>query len=490
MKKAHFNELQQQPIDYTPKSYDFNENTNNGIFKSSPYSEEDSYSKIYDSSVNQQLRNYLANNEEIMTQRGDLQMDESIIEKIYGNLPCNVDPRMDKSFLTLCPENEECMPLSPETRKGFCSCLPDYIRNSKSKCIPKEDMLDDVLAAKLSSDLKTDVVEETTQVIKPLIVKVSSKNVRLPENETTLYAYVIPDEEASGTKYTYLWTLIEQPKGDTNGTMTDQTKDKVNLTSLSEGLYRFKVNVSGNGYYGEDYANVTVLPVKRINKAPEVLITPKQQTIKLPNSKVILDGSRSEDDDKIVEWHWELVQGPIGYQPTLPETSTLQLDDLTLPGNYTFKLRVIDSDHAENSTIATIQVLKEIDYPPEANAGDNVIVYLPQNNVTLNGSLSTDDHEITQWEWTKDSNDESKAVDMQNTRTPFLQLSKMEEGVYTFQLKVTDAKGQSSTSMVHVFVKPATNLPPAANAGSDAVSISKLNVRTHGFDCFHLFLRL
>lgn len=42
--------------------------------------------------------------------------------------------------------------------------------------------------------------------------------------------------------------------------------------------------------------------------------------------------------------------------------------------------------------------------------------------MTLNGTASTDDHEIVAWEWTKDAGDDTKAVDMQNTRTPYLQV--------------------------------------------------------------------
>jgi hypothetical protein len=54
---------------------------------------------------------------------------------------------------------------------------------------------------------------------------------------------------------------------------------------------------------------------------------------------------------------------------------------------------------------------------------------------------------------------------MQDTRTPYLRLSDLEEGMYTFTLKVTDSANQSSTAQVHVFVKPPTNKPPVANAG-------------------------
>lgn len=104
---------------------------------------------------------------------------------------------------------------------------------------------------------------------------------------------------------------------------------------------------------------------KRNNKIPTPIITPKHQVIKLPNQKAILDGSTSLDDDKIVTWKWELEQGPINYSPTIQEQPTIELDDLKEPGNYTFKLTVTDSDKAENSTTAVIQVVEEIDYPPQ-----------------------------------------------------------------------------------------------------------------------------
>lgn len=178
-----------------------------------------------------------------------------------------------------------------------------------------------------------------------------------------------------------------------------------------------------------------------------------------------------QDDDQIKLWHWDLIQGPINYQPLLPETSTLQLTNLTLPGNYTFKLTVTDSDNISNSTTASITVLKATDYPPTANAGQPQIVELPENSVTLDGSQSSDDHEITVWEWTKDASDSAKAVDMRDTRTPYLHLSNLEEGIYTFVLKVTDASNQSNTASIRVFVKPPTNKPPQANAGQNVTVI-------------------
>ena len=383
-----------------------------------------------------------------------------------------------------CPLNEVCVAVRADVNAGICKCNHGYVRNQLRVCV--SDSIDYSLidesgsthnlmveagsSNEATTQLKSDL-EPTpkTESNKKLMVSVVSKEVRLPEKEVTLAAFTVPDEESSNMKYKYLWTLINQPKSPMNGTISDQSQSKVKLSNLSEGLYTFKVTVTGDGIFGEAMANVTVLPEKRINRVPQVIITPKEQIIRQPTTNAILDGSRSTDDDKIVSWHWEVVSGPIGYQPKLPEVNTLQLTDLKSPGNYTFKLTVTDTDNVTNFTTATITVLKGTDYPPVANAGDAVILYLPNNNVTLNGTASSDDHEIVAWEWTKDASDEAKAVDMQNTRTPYVQLSNLEEGMYTFVLKVTDGSGQSSTAKVHVFVKPPTNSPPVAVVGTNMV---------------------
>lgn len=131
---------------------------------------------------------------------------------------------------------------------------------------------------------------------------------------------------------------------------------------------------------------MTVLPPSRINSPPQIVISPANQTVKLPNTGAVLDASSSTDDDGIISYHWELQQGPLGiyfavilqyvvigiplgYEPELQDSPTLQLDDLSRPGNYTFKLTVTDTDKAFSVATANITVLKITDYPPEANAG-------------------------------------------------------------------------------------------------------------------------
>lgn len=384
-----------------------------------------------------------------------------------------------------CPFNAECVPLGLKTSNGFCKCIPGTEENSQGACVKslrpfsKGPTLP-MDSSKKSEGTDTKMESTTPRTVQTLTVSIVSKTVQLPDNEVTLAAYTIPDEKATMSHYNYVWTLVDQPKGGFTGNM-NQNGATVTLTDLTEGQYRFKVAVNGTTVYGEGYANVTVLPPHRTNTAPQAVITPQTQTIRLPNTVAVLDGSASKDDDVIISWHWDLTSGPIGYQPPLQDGATLELKDLKQPGHYTFKLTVEDSDLVKNSTTANITVLNHTDYPPEANAGQDVIIYLPNNNLTLNGSLSTDDHEITSWEWTKSAKDENKAVDMQNTHSPYLQLSNLSEGMYTFVLKVTDSSGQSSTAEVHVFVKPPTNTPPIADAGQDAfISLPQTWVALNG----------
>lgn len=350
-----------------------------------------------------------------------------------------------------CQDNQVCMKQDITSDIGICNDIQSAVDFS------------------INSNTKLDNIKETNTMmtkptVKQLIVSAVSKELRLPDNQVTLSAFTVPAEQGA-EHYNYAWSLLSQPDGHT-GTMTDQNKSTVKLTNLSEGLYKFRVVVTSSNAYGIAYANVSVLAPKRINQPPIAIVSPPSQIVKLPNTGAVLDGSSSTDDDRVIGYHWELQQGPIGYQPNLIDTPTLQLDSL-IAGNYTFKLTVEDSDHVTNFTMANITVLKLTDYPPSAIAGQDIIVYLPQNTITLNGNLSTDDRGIASWVWTKSPSDQNKAVDMQNTRTPYLQLSNLEEGMYTFVLKVTDDSEQSSTAEVHVFVKPPTNKPPKADAGTD-----------------------
>ncbi|NXG86742.1 K0319 protein, partial [Stercorarius parasiticus] len=301
--------------------------------------------------------------------------------------------------------------------------------------------------------------------VKELIVSAGDNiQVMLPKNEVELNAFVVPPPPTE-TAYTYEWSLISHP-ADYGGEMERRHSQTLKLSRLSVGLYAFKVTVSGENAFGEGFVNVTVKPAVRVNQPPLAVASPKVQEVSLPTTSTFIDGSQSIDDTKIVSYHWEEIKGPLREQKASADTPVLHLSNL-VPGNYTFRLTVIDSDGAANSTIASLTVNRPVDYPPIANAGPNQAVTLPQNFITLNGNQSSDDHEIVSYEWSLSPKSKGKVVAMQGVRTPYLQLSAMQEGDYTFQLTVTDSARQRSTAEVTLIVQPENNSPPVAVAGPD-----------------------
>src|SRR5690606_25487245 len=100
----------------------------------------------------------------------------------------------------------------------------------------------------------------------------------------------------------------------------------------------------------------------------------------------------------------------------------------------------------------------------------------PQNSITLDGTASfAPAGNIVTYLWTKISGPSgSNIVSSDKAVTDVTGLA---EGIYRFQLKVTDNNGATSTATVKVTVKPAP-LPPVANAGSAQTITLPINTVT------------
>ena len=95
-------------------------------------------------------------------------------------------------------------------------------------------------------------------------------------------------------------------------------------------------------------------------------------------------------------------------------------------------------------------------HPPVANAGVDQTITLPINNVNLDGSASTDpDNNITSYVWTKISGPPS--FNIGNSNIAQTQVTNLVEGIYQFELIVTDAGGLNDKDTVQVTVNPETN---------------------------------
>ena len=89
--------------------------------------------------------------------------------------------------------------------------------------------------------------------------------------------------------------------------------------------------------------------------------------------------------------------------------------------------------------------------PPIANAGPDQTITLPTNTAALNGSASTDpNNDISSYLWTKISGPSSFTI--ANANAAQTQVTNLIEGVYEFELTVTDARGSIDKDIVQVTV--------------------------------------
>lgn len=102
---------------------------------------------------------------------------------------------------------------------------------------------------------------------------------------------------------------------------------------------------------------------------------------------------------------------------------------------------------------------------PTANAGIDKEITLPTSVAVLNGSASDVGGTITSYSWSKLSGPTASLV---NANTANLTANNLVEGVYSFELTVTDNDGNSTSDVAIVTVNPEVgNLSPTSNAGSD-----------------------
>ncbi len=206
----------------------------------------------------------------------------------------------------------------------------------------------------------------------------------------------------------------------------------------------------------------------RVGNTPPISKAGPDQVITLPTDSVTLDGSASSDPDgTISEWLWTKISGPASFTISIPTDSMTRVK-LLIPGIYLFELKVTDNvGLSSKDTISVIvDTIVTTNHPPVANAGTDKTITLPTDSVTVNGSGSTDiDNNITSYGWTKISG--PSTFNIANAGTIQTQIINLIEGVYLFELEVTDAGGLFSKDTIQIKVNPLP-LPPPTGPGTCA----------------------
>lgn len=104
---------------------------------------------------------------------------------------------------------------------------------------------------------------------------------------------------------------------------------------------------------------------------------------------------------------------------------------------------------------------------PTVYGGEDMMVGLPSNGITLNASACDKDGTIASYKWTIKS---GPAATLAGTDTPNLVVSKLSEGKYVFKITVTDNGGRSTYDEVNVTASGVTSLEDEVGPGTSMVS--------------------
>ena len=289
--------------------------------------------------------------------------------------------------------------------------------------------------------------------IPPVANAGSDKTITLPTNSVSLSG---SGTDADGTISNYLWSKISGP----SATITSASSATTTITSLVQGVYLFELKVTDNqGATARDTIQVTVNAAANI---PPVANAGADKTVTLPTSSVSFSGSGTDADGTISNYLWSKISGPSA-TITSASSATTTITSL-VQGVYLFELKVTDNQGAAARDTMQVTVNAASNIPPVANAGSDKTITLPTNSVSLSGSGTDADGTISNYLWSKISGPSATITSASSATTT---ITSLVQGVYLFELKVTDNQGAAARDTMQVTVNAASNIPPVANAGSD-----------------------
>jgi parallel beta-helix repeat protein len=304
--------------------------------------------------------------------------------------------------------------------------------------------------------------------------------ITLPTNSVSVSGSASTD--ADGSISGYAWLKISGPA---SGTIAAAAVSNTAINGLVQGVYKFELTVTDNGgAIGKDTVQVTVNPAP--NTSPNANAG-SDITITLPVNSANLTGTGS-DAEGPVTFSWTKISGPAGgaTSATTANTTVTSLQQ----GTYRYQLTVTDNVGATKTDLVDVNVLPAVppvNQAPVSNAGLDIVITLPTNTTTLNGSGTDADGTITAYAWVKIAGPVAGTIATPNAATTAL--NGLVQGVYQFQLTVTDNSGatnDTASNTVQVTVNAAPiNIAPNVSAGGDytiALPLNTVNITATATD--------
>lgn len=272
--------------------------------------------------------------------------------------------------------------------------------------------------------------------------------------------------DPDGAIVSYAWRQLSGP----TASLTNANTHLAIFNPAQGGDYLFQLTVTDNaGLNATVNAAVKVYAAK---EPPKAIAGPNRH-VSLANPVTLYGGNSFDRDGQIVTYLWEQ---ELGAEVALSGANTAAATFTPeTTGVYKFKLTVTDNDGLTDFDFVVIMAAAA-KTPPEANAGPNQQVKTGAS-VSLNGANSFDrDGSITSYEWTQVK---GPAVNIGGSTSAIASFTPTSEGVYQFQLTVTDNDGFEDSDTVNVIATD-TKTPPVAAAGPNQHVKSGVTVTLNG----------
>ncbi|MBL3658199.1 PKD domain-containing protein [Fulvivirga sediminis] len=297
----------------------------------------------------------------------------------------------------------------------------------------------------------------------------------LPDNSTTIIGSA---SDSDGTIVSYHWDFISGPL---DAGYEEVNQENLDLEGLVEGIYTFSLTVQDDqGAFATDEVSVIV----NSPNLPPVVSAGPDRTITLPTSSLTLNGSANDPDGQITFYLWEQESGP-----NVATTTDVLKPEITLhnlvAGIYIFSLYVEDNEEASNTDHIRITVRPEPpNNPPIADAGIDRTITLPTSSITLTGNGTDSDGTIVNYQWSQKAG--PSTAEGTNINQAIATFSDLQEGLYVFNFKVTDDKGDKGTDDVKVTVRSYPgNQFPTVNLGNErtiTLPVNSINLTANATD--------
>ncbi|MEO7990609.1 MAG: PKD domain-containing protein [Chryseolinea sp.] len=265
----------------------------------------------------------------------------------------------------------------------------------------------------------------------------------LPDSDTLLTG---GGSDPDGTITQYNWTQISGASATTSAL----NQPTLMVSGLALGSYVFRLTVTdNNGDTNFDDVQIDVRTAT-INLPPVASAGPDSPLI-LPVNSIQLQGSATDTDGSIVSFAWVQISGPSSSTISDNTASDPLVSDL-IEGAYVFELTVTDNAGATDTDQVQIDVITQPNLPPVAEVGSDSTLVLPVNSIQLQGSGTDPDGTIASYSWVQISGPGTASISDATIPNPIV--SDLIEGVYVFELTVTDNNNESSTAQVTITLMP------------------------------------